>query len=272
MSSSFFTNSNNISNINSNSNNTKIRNKSTSNKLTISYLINNNILTNSNNNDNNIIKSYKDKNKNININTIFSLPNIKKKIFKQNSYKFLGNNSARKIENIEKNPLFKNLNNNFYSDLNINTINNKIIENNETINNKELERFMKEKYYEDIEKLTINKLLKKNWFSGTKTQNQVLKIHKVANFWKGICDYSIPHLNVEKFKIKKELKKEKKLNLKSQFNKFNKIEKKDKKLPNLFTSDVLSDIRHKLRIKNEKKFYERLNKIEELRNIKITLI
>ena len=276
MSSSSITNSNYLSNINisqTNSKYSKIRNKSSSNKLTISNILNNKniMVTNnksninkSNNNNNNIyiIKSYKDKNKNINLNTIFSLPKIKKKIFKQNSYKFLGNNSARKIENIEKNPLIKNLINSAdlsnYSGNNYNNIN-------KNDKNIILERFMKKKYYEDIEKFTINKMIRKNWFNGSKTQNQVLKIHKVTNFWKGICDYSLPHFNIEKFKMKKNNFSEKNV-IKEE------IKNENKKLPNLFTSDVLSDLRHKLRTKKKNEFYKKLNKIEELKNLKLTFI
>ena len=270
MSSSFLTNSNyNVSQVNSRY--SKIRNNSTSNKLTISNVLNNknNMVTNNyNNNKNNniyLIKSYKEKSKNINLNTIFSLPKIRKKIFKQNSYKFLGNNSARKIENIENNPLFKNLI--FSDDSNNNNENNYYINNNKDHKNIILERFMKKKYYEDIEKFTVNKMMRKNWFNGSKTQNQVLKIHKVTNFWKGICDYSLPRFNIEKFKMKKNLMSEKNINLKSQINK-----NENKKLPNLFTSDVLSDINHKLRTKKKNDFYKKLNKIEELKNIKITFI
>ena len=152
MSSSSITNSNYLSNINisqTNSKYSKIRNKSSSNKLTISNILNNknimvtNINKNNKNKNNNIsiIKSYKDKNKNVNLNTIFSLPKIKKKIFKQNSYKFLGNNSARKIENIENNPLIKSL---IHSDdlSNYSENNNNINKNDKNII---LERFMKKK-------------------------------------------------------------------------------------------------------------------------------
>ena len=268
MSSSFLTNSNcNVSQVNSKY--SKIRNNSTSNKLTISNVLNNkNIMVTNNyniNKNNNIyiIKSYKDKNKNINLNTIFSLPKIRKKIFKQNSYKFLGNNSSRKIKNIENNPLFKNL---IVSD-NSNNNNENNNNNNKEHKNIILERFMKKKYYEDIEKFTINKMIRKNWYSGSKTQNQVLKIQKVTNFWKGICDYSLPRFNIEKFKMKKNQLNEKNINLKSVIN-----NNENKKLPNLFTSDVLSDLNHKLRTKKKNDFYKKLNKIEELKNIKITLI
>jgi hypothetical protein len=222
-----------------------------------------NINKNNKNNNNNIyiIKSYKDKNKNVNLNTIFSLPKIKKKIFKQNSYKFLGNNSARKIENIENNPLIKSL---IHSDdlSNYSENNNNINKNDKNII---LERFMKKKYYEDIEKFTVNKMMRKNWFNGSKTQNQVLKIHKVTNFWKGICDYSLPRFNIEKFKMKKNNFSEKIINLKENKN-------ENKKLPNLFTSDVLSDLHHKLRTKKKNEFYKKLNKIEELKNLKLNFI
>ena len=272
MSTSSISNSNYLSKINisqTNSKYSKIRNSSL-NKLTISNILNNkNIMvtnnkSNINNNNNNniyIIKSYKDKNKNINLNTIFSLPKIKKKIFKQNSYKFLGNNSARKIENIENNPLIKSL---IHSDdlSNYSENNNNINKNDKNII---LERFMKKKYYEDIEKFTINKMIRKNWFNGSKTQNQVLKIHKVTNFWKGICDYSLPRFNIEKFKMKKNNLSEKIINLKENKN-------ENKNLPNLFTSDVLSDLRHKLRTKKKNEFYKKLNKIEELKNLKLTFI
>ena len=108
-------------------------------------------------------------------------------------------------------------------------------------------------------------MIRKNWFNGSKTQNQVLKIHKVTNFWKGICDYSLPHFNIEKFKMKKNNFSEKNV-IKEE------IKNENKKLPNLFTSDVLSDLRHKLRTKKKNEFYKKLNKIEELKNLKLTFI
>ena len=184
--------------------------------------------------------------KNTYLTSLFNFP-IKRRTFSNIS-------SFTEIENhLDNNPLFNSNNLNKYKTLKIEPKQTK------KSNNEKIEKFMKEKYYEDVEKLTKHKLERKNWFSNSSTQNKIITINKVIKFWEGLCDYSTPKFSKQKF-------------INSKFNENNIIKddiKKDnqiKKIQVLYTTNRISKKKHLIKIKNEKNFYEKLKKNQ---NIKI---
>ena len=160
--------------------------------------------------------------------------------------------SFTEIENhLDNNPLFNSNNLNKYKTLKIEPKQTK------KSNNEKIEKFMKEKYYEDVEKLTKHKLERKNWFSNSSTQNKVITIKKVIKFWEGLCDYSNPRFSQQKFKNKENYnKKIIKDDIKNKNEEIN--------VPVLYTNNRLLKKKHLIKIKNEKNFYEQLIKSQNI--------
>ena len=182
--------------------------------------------------------------KNTYLTSIFNFPSKKRT--------FSNFTSLTNIENhLDNNPLFTYNNFNKYKTLKT--------EQNQTkkSNVEKIEKFMKEKYYEDVEKLTKHKLERKNWFSNSSTQNKVITIKKVIKFWEGLCDYSNPRFSQQKFKNKENYNK-----------KIIKDDIKNKneeiKVPVLYTNNRLLKKKHLIKIKNEKNFYEQLIKSQNI--------
>jgi len=212
--------------------------------------------TNSNNNSNkyetsnNISKQIENKNKNNSINSniyltsVFKLPEIKSRNYNQS---FIFPNNKSLIKSYEKNLPLNLENNSNIKSINLNKSHNKI---------GNLESYMKEKFYQDVEKNTKMKLKKKNWFSESETQDHIIHMKKVVNFWNGLCDYTIPKFSVEKFKqIKNELQNKNNKNNKNVI----KIKKEEeKKYPILFTNSIVNNLNHKKKIYNENLFYKEI--------------
>ncbi len=199
---------------------------------------------NNNNNNNN--------NDNIYLTNIFKLPEIKTRNYNQS---FIFPNNKKLLKSNEKNLSLLNDDNNLI---------NKSLSLNKSKQNKKignLENYMKEKFYFDVDKNVKNKFKKKNWFSESNTQEHLIHMKKVVTFWNGICDYTIPKFSVQKFKeTKKSLEEKKKDKLPI------KIEKKEeeKKLPILFTNSIVNNLNHIKKIYNENLFYKELK--EEYEN------
>jgi len=186
--------------------------------------------------------------KNTYLTSIFNFP-IKKRTFSNII-------SLTNIENhLDNNPLFH------YNDLNkYKTLK---TEQKQTKNSNidKIEKFMKEKYYEDVEKITKHKLERKNWFSNSSTQNKVITIKKVIKFWDGLCDYSNPRFSKQRFKNSN-----KEINNKNIMKDNIKKDKEEIKVPVLYTNNRMLKKKHLIKMKNEKNFYEQLKKKQ---NIKI---
>ena len=218
-------------------------NEESKNKTNIQIQNNFNNKNNNNNNNNN---------NNIYLTNIFKLPEIKTRNYNQS---FIFPNNKKLLKSYEKNLSLLNDDNNLI---------NKSLSLNKSKQNKKignLENYMKEKFYFDVDKNVKNKFKKKNWFSESNTQEHLIHMKKVVTFWNGICDYTIPKFSVQKFKeTKKSLEEKKKDKLPI------KIETKEeeKKLPILFTNSIVNNLNHIKKIYNENLFYKELK--EEYEN------
>jgi hypothetical protein len=184
--------------------------------------------------------------KNTYLTSLFNFP-IKKKTFSNIIY-------FTDVENhLDNNPLFNSNNLNKYKKLKIEPKQTK------KSSNEKIEKFMKEKYYEDVEKFTKHKLERKNWFTNSSTQNKVITIKKIIKFWEGLYDYSSPRFSKQKFKSSK-------MNDNNIKNVDIKKDNEEKKIPVLYTTHRILNKKHLIKIKNEKNFYEQLKKNQ---NIKI---
>jgi allantoicase len=218
-------------------------NEESKNKTNIQ--IQNNFNNKNNNNDNN-------NNNNIYLTNIFKLPEIKTRNYNQS---FIFPNNKKLLKSYEKNLSLLNDDNNLI---------NKSLSLNKSKQNKKignLENYMKEKFYFDVDKNVKNKFKKKNWFSESNTQEHLIHMKKVVTFWNGICDYTIPKFSVQKFKETKktlEEKKKDKLPIKIE------TKEEEKKLPILFTNSIVNNLNHIKKIYNENLFYKELK--EEYEN------
>ena len=218
-------------------------NEESKNKTNIQIQNNFNNKNNNNNNDNN---------NNIYLTNIFKLPEIKTRNYNQS---FIFPNNKKLLKSYEKNLSLLNDDNNLI---------NKSLSLNKSKQNKKfgnLENYMKEKFYFDVDKNVKNKFKKKNWFSESNTQEHLIHMKKVVTFWNGICDYTIPKFSVQKFKeTKKTLEEKKKGKLPI------KIETKEeeKKLPILFTNSIVNNLNHIKKIYNENLFYKELKEEYEI--------
>ena len=217
-------------------------NEESKNKTNIQIQNNNNFNNNNENNNNN----------NIYLTNIFKLPEIKTRNYNQS---FIFPNNKKLLKSYEKNLSLLNDDNNLI---------NKSLSLNKSKQNKKignLENYMKEKFYFDVDKNVKNKFKKKNWFSESNTQEHLIHMKKVVTFWNGICDYTIPKFSVQKFKETKktlEEKKKDKLPIKIE------TKEEEKKLPILFTNSIVNNLNHIKKIYNENLFYKELK--EEYEN------
>ena len=211
-------------------------NEESKNKTNIQIQNNNNFNNNNENNNNN----------NIYLTNIFKLPEIKTRNYNQS---FIFPNNKKLLKSYEKNLSLLNDDNNLI---------NKSLSLNKSKQNKKignLENYMKEKFYFDVDKNVKNKFKKKNWFSESNTQEHLIHMKKVVTFWNGICDYTIPKFSVQKFKETKKLleqKKKDKVSIKID------TKEEEKKLPILFTNSIVNNLNHIKKIYNENLFYKEL--------------
>ena len=136
------------------------------------------------------------------------------------------------------------------------------IHNNNEIRNKteenegiKLENYMRDKFYEDIDKKMTIKLKSKNFLHDSSMKDKIIKMNKIGLFWGSVFEYCNPLLSVKKLKFEK----------KHIFNHHkNKILKDDTKYideynyrinkeikPILYTNTLFRNLRRKERIKNE---------------------
>ena len=199
-------------------------------------------------NNNNIINKrifIKKSNRNILLTSLFNLPQIPQK---SNNH----NHSQKNIKN-KSEILLISKNNIENPKLNDKTSKsqNKLIS---TIEEKEilkLENYMRDKFYEDIEKKMAVKLKEKNFCHDTSMKEKIIKMNKIGLFWGTVFEYCNPVLSVKKLKYAKNL-----------FLKNKKIEtddigineykhKKNKEIkPILYTNSFVNQLKHSDKFKN----------------------
>ena len=125
-----------------------------------------------------------------------------------------------------------------------------------------LERFMREKLYSDVEKRMENHFKKKDVeFIDKKLINRFVHIKQVLTFWKGVSDYIHPILSVEKYKGNNKIirnfsdGKENKTQLNN-----NKV----KNLPRLLSNFEINKRRYKEKLKQNIIFYKKIHNDKKL--------
>ena len=185
--------------------------------------------------------------KKILLTSLFNLPNI--------PHKDKNKHSSRSIKNKLK-PLF--LNNNldiskspdfFFQNSNERSK----TEENEGI---KLENYMRDKFYEDIDKKMTIKLKSKNFCHDNSIRDRIIKMNKIGLFWGSVFEYCNPLLSGTKFKFARKLNQKEKMlkdddiNVNEYKSKINKDSK-----PILYTNSLFSKLKHKEKIKKELLFY-----------------
>ena len=210
----------------------------------------------------NISQIYSSKNKNnyngipkyIKLNSLYSLPPLKKKINPYNSKKTLNisNNNYNFITEINQNEKkrFNSINNNKISLKKIkNKIGNKSIQLKdkddfeENIDHKHdnIYSFMKFKYYEDVNE-KYEKKLRDDSFIDRGVKDKIIRIGEVGIFWRNVFEYCGSFIFAEKFKnIKKQFRKKYMKSEGEDFN-FYKINKTPNK--KLYTNLLVNKIIH----------------------------
>ena len=201
------------------------------------------------------IKIKINKNKNILLTSLYNLPQVGNNYNTIKHYYSSQNikNKSSKL-NIEN---YKSIDNSFQVKK-IKTKNvatgTKIIDEKEIL---KLENYMRDKFYEDIEKKMIIKLNSKNFCHDKSIKERIIKMNKIGLFWGTVFEYCNPILSVKKFKfIKKKFHKND-----MHINDYNYKSNKEKK-PILYTNNLVNEIRREEKLKNEflfKKNYFKYN-------------
>ena len=227
-----------------NRNNNKIVNNNYMNLYNSNAFKTYNILSNSKDNNLNINektnKNKRNKIKNLLLTSLFNLPYMNSK---QHNLSVKNKTKYEKIFDISK------LHQNSFH--NNNEIRNKT-EENEGI---KLENYMRDKFYEDIDKKMTIKLKSKNFLHDSSMKDKIIKMNKIGLFWGSVFEYCNPLLSVKKLKFaKKHIFNLHKNKILKDDNKYideynNRINKEIK--PILYTNTLFRNLRRKERIKNE---------------------
>ena len=175
------------------------------------------------------------KTKNILLTSLFNLPNI-------------SSLNVKKSQEIVK--IKNNLDN---SKSNNNSFQKNCKNNHDESEGIKLENYMKDKFYEDIDKKMNIKLKYKNFSHDTSIKERIIKMNKIGMFWGGVFEYCNPLLSATKFKFAKKLcrdqiKSMKKVKYIDEYK--SKTNKEIKPIPILYTNNVFNKLMRKERIKN----------------------
>ena len=192
-------------------------------------------------------KAKKNKVKNILLTSLFNLPNINnspinKRSKKNQNFKNYFENNSKSQEN---------------SFLNKNETKLSNLEENEGI---KLEDYMKDKFYEDIDKKMNIKLKSKIFLHDTSVKDRIIKMNKIGLFWGGVFEYCNPLLSAKKFKYAK-----KKYHINGKLNDIYADEYKSKSKMNkeikpiLYTNNIFNNLMRKEKLKKELLFYKQRN-------------
>lgn len=213
---------------------------------TYSNLKNNNSYNNTTTLNNN---TQTNNNKKILLTSLFNLPNI--------PHKYKNKHSSRSIKNKLK-PLLlsNNLDISKSPDFFFQSSNERSkTEENEGI---KLENYMRDKFYEDIDKKMTIKLKSKNFCHDNSIRDRIIKMNKIGLFWGSVFEYCNPLLSVTKFKFARKLNQKEKM-LKDDdiyVNEYKSKINKDSK-PILYTNSLFSKLKHKEKVKRELLFYNK---------------
>ena len=180
-------------------------------------------------------KTKKNKTKNVLLTSLFNLPNISS----------LNNKKSQESVKIKNNLDNSKSNNNSFQKICKN--------NNDEREGIKLENYMKDKFYEDIDKKMNIKLKYKNFLHDSSIKERIIKMNKIGLFWGGVFEYCNPLLSATKFKFAKKLyldqiKSMKKVKYIDEYK--SKINKEIKPIPVLYTNNVFNKLMRKERIKN----------------------
>ena len=164
------------------------------------------------------ISEFKKNNKNdsnyVKLSSLFSLPSLEKKINKKMIHKVFSfdtsNDSKSPTETTQRKPKKKLFNNisiikiiNKYSQKNnsmdMKNIKKDLDDDSKDKKFKNLKNFMKNKYYEDVDK-KFEKKLKSNDFVDFRVKDKIIEIGRVGVFWKGVFDFCYPMIFSERYK------------------------------------------------------------------------
>ena len=109
-----------------------------------------------------------------------------------------------------------------------------------------LENYMRDKFYEDIEKKMTIKLKSKNFCHDKSIKERIIKMNKIGLFWGTVFEYCNPILSVKKFKFIKNKFHKNDLYLDDYKYKSNKEIK-----PILYTNNLVNEMRREEKLKNE---------------------
>ncbi len=112
-----------------------------------------------------------------------------------------------------------------------------------------LENYMKDKFYEDIEKKMNIKLMDRNFCHDKSMKDKIIKLNKIGLFWGSVFEYCNPLITVKKYRcIKDQLKKNKDIDMDDPYvdNYKNKMNYKMK--PILYTNNLVNRIRRREKI------------------------
>ena len=194
----FFNNSTNIKNESFELNSSKSKNKIFNNYSTISNKTTPLNLKLFRNNSLNKRKIY-NKSDYININSLFTLPIIEKKINRYNSIKTIFTPNYNFILNKYQDNKRNKIRLNLVNGLNISLT--KLKKNSKYDN---LSSFMKFKYYEDINE-KLEKKLRDDSFLDRGVKDKIIKMGKVGVFWNNVIEYCSPFFFEEKYKNMKKI-------------------------------------------------------------------
>ena len=130
-----------------------------------------------------------------------------------------------------------------------------------------LENYMKDKFYEDIDKKMNNKLTDKSFLRDKSLKERIIKMNKIGLFWGTVFEYCNPLISSEKFKLENSFK-QKKLE-ESDDTYINEYKSKNRKeiKPILYTNSLFSQLKRKEKIKNDILFKKMQRKNLILENI-----
>ena len=219
------------------------------NNYTINNTVNSTIYKNINYSMNNTQNSE-------NLNTQSQINNEKKNI-----NKFNNNIEYNNTNKIKDNKSFDDNNN----EMNSNNQNKKVIKSKKKViknNVFNLENYLKEKLYSDIEK-KMEVIYKKKNLEDKRLISRFIHMHQVLTFWEGVCNYVHPIISNQKYQLNKNTTPNK--NKKNEDNKGLNSER-IMPLPKLLTNDKIWEKRHKEKIKKEIEFYQKLKEERELKD------
>ncbi len=223
------------------------------------YTINNTINNTNNNTINNTVNNTLYKTINYSMNNTQNSENLKTQSQindENNNFNKLNNN----IEYINKNNKNFDDNNNETGNENQNTKLIKFKKKKATLFN--LDNYLKEKLYSDIEK-KYEIIYKKKNLEDKRLINRFIHMHQVLTFWEGVCNYVHPIISNQKYQLNKNTTPNK--NKKNEDNKGLNSERLIP-LPKLLTNDKIWEKRHKEKIKKEIEFYQKLKEERELKD------